>query len=58
MVMLMYAIALLLILGAAVFALQAVQMHVRKEEEAKLYWFASAGCLAIPVIGFLIIRFF
>ena len=56
--MLMYAITLLLILGAAVFALQAVQMHVRKEEEAKLYWFASAGCLAIPVIGFLIIRFF
>jgi hypothetical protein len=56
--MLAYAVALFLILGAGMFALQAIQAHVRHEqEEAKLYWSGSAGCLAVLAIGFLIIRF-
>lgn len=57
--MLAYAIAIFLILGAGMFALQAIQAYVRQENEvAKLYWSGSAGCLAVLVIGFLIIRLF
>ena len=56
--MLACAVALFLILGSGMFAVQAIQAHVwREQEAAKLYWSGSAGCLAVLAIGLLIIRF-
>jgi hypothetical protein len=56
--MLAYAIALFLILGAGMFALQAIQAHIRKDANPGRYWLWSAACLAALIVGFLVIRFF